>query len=87
MNIILSMISKWILGKYGVIFFTQGKKGDKQIYEYTSKMSEKFENICSELENANDDIHDNVSNSVTRRAEKIEKNYQNIKKMEKKKII
>ena len=51
-------------------FFYIGEKGDKQIYEYTSKMSEKFENICSELENANDDIHDNVSNSVTRRAEK-----------------
>ena len=51
-------------------FFYLGEKGDKQIYENTSKMSEKWENICSELENLNVDMNESISNSVARRAEK-----------------
>ena len=51
-------------------FFYLGEKGDQEIYEKTSKMSEKWENICSELENTNDDIYETASNSVIRRAEK-----------------
>ena len=51
-------------------FFYLGEKGDQDIYEKTSKMSEIWENICSELENSNDDIYETVSNSVIRRAEK-----------------
>ena len=51
-------------------FFYLGEKGDKQIYENTSKMSEKWENICSELENLNVDMNEPISNSVARRAEK-----------------
>ena len=54
-------------------FFYLGEKGDKEIYENTSKMSEKWENICSELDNANDDMFESVSKSVIRRAEKNKK--------------
>ena len=43
-------------------FFYLGEKGDKQIYENTSKMSEKWENICSELENANEILQKNKQN-------------------------
>ena len=67
-------------------FFYLGEKGDKEIYENTSKMSEKWENICSELENTNDDIYETVSNSVIRRAEKNKKELLEIKQNEKNKI-
>jgi len=60
-------------------FFYLGEKGDQEIYEKTSKMSEKWENICSELENSNDDIFETLSNSVTRRAEKNRKKILDIK--------
>ena len=64
-------------------FFYIGEKGDQEIYENTSKMSEKFENICSELENTNEDIYENISNSVLRRAEKNRKEILEIKQNEK----
>ena len=67
-------------------FFYLGEKGDKQIYENTSKMSEKWENICSELENLNVDMHEPVSNSVARRAEKNRKELSEHKENNKDKI-
>ena len=66
-------------------FFYLGEKGDKDIYEKTSKMSEKWENICQELENYNDDMHERLSNSVIRRAEKNKKESLEIKQKEKEK--
>jgi hypothetical protein len=42
-------------------FFNLGQKSDNDLYEKTSKMSEKWEQICSELENTNDNIY-NYSN-------------------------
>lgn len=38
-------------------FFNLGQKSDNDLYEKTSKMSEKWEQICSELENINDNIY------------------------------
>ena len=67
-------------------FFYLGEKGDQQIYENTSKMSEKWENICSELENLNVDMHEPVSNSTTRRAEKNKKELSDHKENNKDKI-
>ena len=67
-------------------FFYLGEKGDKQIYENTSKMSEKWENICSELENLNVDMHEPISNSVTRREEKNRKELSEHKENNKDKI-
>ena len=67
-------------------FFYLGEKGDQQIYENTSKMSEKWENICQELENSNDDIYEKVSNSVIRRAEKNRKELSEHKENNKDKI-
>ena len=66
-------------------FFYVGEKGNKDIYEKTSKICEKWENICSELENYNVDMHESISNTVLRRAEKNRKEIQeynenNIKK-------
>ena len=66
-------------------FFYLGEKGDKDIYEKTSKMSEKWENICQELENYNDDMHERLSNSVIRRAEKNKKESLELKQKEKEK--
>lgn len=42
-------------------FFNLGQKSDNDLYEKTSKMSEKWEQICSELENTNDSMN-NYSN-------------------------
>ena len=67
-------------------FFYLGEKGDKEIYENTSKMSEKWENICSELDNANDDMFETISNSVIRRAEKNKKEIMDYKENGKDKI-
>jgi len=38
-------------------FFNLGQKSDNDLYEKTSKMSEKWEQICSELENTNDNMY------------------------------
>ena len=54
-------------------FFYEGEKGNKDIYEKTSKICEKWENICSELENYNVDMHESISNSILRRAERTKK--------------
>ena len=67
-------------------FFYLGEKGDEDIYEKTSKMSEKWENICQELDNSNDDIYEKVSNSVIRRAEKNRKEILEIKQNEIEKV-
>ena len=67
-------------------FFYLGEKGDKEIYENTSKMSEKWENICSELDNANDDMFETVSKSVIRRAEKNKKEIMDYKENGKDKV-
>mgnify|MGYP002625979785 CR=1 FL=1 len=48
-------------------FFNLGQKSDNDLYEKTSKMSEKWEQICSDLENTNDNIY-NYS-SVKKRAD------------------
>ena len=46
-------------------FFNLGQKSDNDLYEKTSKMSEKWEQICSELENINDNIY-NYTNAKKR---------------------
>ena len=58
-------------------YFNIGQKGDQDIYEKTSKMSERWEKICSELENSNDEIYE-LSN-VKKRAEKFQKEYNEYK--------
>jgi hypothetical protein len=47
-------------------FFNLGEKGDNEIYEKTSKMSEKWEKIYSDLENSNDDSY-NIANNIKKR--------------------
>ena len=55
-------------------FFNLGEKGDNDIYEKTSKMSEKWEKIYSDLDNGNDESY-NISNNVKKRSEKTQRGY------------
>ena len=58
-------------------FFNLGQKSDNDLYEKTSKISEKWEQICSELENTNDNIY-NYSN-IKKRTETFYKSNDNKK--------
>lgn len=59
-------------------FFNLGEKGDNDIYEKTSKMSEKWEKIYSELENSNDESY-NMTTNIKKRTEKIQREYNEYK--------
>ena len=68
-------------------FFKLGEQKNSDIYEKTSKMSDMWEKIYSEIENSNDDTN-NIASNLKKRTEKIQKEYNEFKgQYENKEII
>ena len=59
-------------------FFKLGDKNNNDIYDKTSKMSDMWEKIYSEIENSNDDTN-NIASNLKKRTEKIQKEYNELK--------